>query len=91
VIQFLGIDLGTTNSEVTAIVEGRVKVLSSGRSNMLPSWSGFRQPVNCGGRSCRNQLVIYPERTVRSIKRKMGGAETVKLGERVFSRRRFRL
>ncbi|MDT7811279.1 MAG: molecular chaperone DnaK [Acidobacteriaceae bacterium] len=82
----LGIDLGTTNSEVTAIVEGRVQVLSSGRSNMLPSVVGLSPAGELlVGEAARNQLVLYPERTVRSIKRKMGGAETVRLGERVFS------
>jgi molecular chaperone DnaK (HSP70) len=82
----LGIDLGTTNSEVAAIVGGRVQVLSSGRSNMLPSVVGLSPSGELlVGEAARNQLVLYPERTVRSIKRKMGSGETVRLGERVFS------
>ena len=33
------------------------------------------------GEEARNQLLLYPDRTVRSIKRRMGQAETVRLGE----------
>jgi molecular chaperone DnaK (HSP70) len=82
----LGIDLGTTNSEVTAFVDGRVQVLNSGRANMLPSVVGFSPSGELlVGEAARNQLVLYPERTVRSIKRRMGSGETVTLGDRVFT------
>jgi molecular chaperone DnaK (HSP70) len=37
------------------------------------------------GESARNQQALFPERTVRSIKRKMGSAETVRLGDHEFS------
>ena len=37
------------------------------------------------GDAARNQLVLYPERTVRSIKCKMGSSETVSLGDRQFT------
>ena len=36
------------------------------------------------GEAARNQQRIYPERTVRSIKRKMGSAETVHVGRQEF-------
>ncbi len=82
----LGIDLGTTNSEVAAFVDGRVQVLASGRSNMLPSVVGLSPSGELlVGEPARNQLALYPERTVRSIKRKMGGSEQVMLGERAFT------
>ena len=37
----VGIDLGTTNSEVAAFVDGEVKVLGTGGRQILPSCVGF--------------------------------------------------
>src|ERR1035437_4640880 len=82
----VGIDLGTTNSEIAAFVDGRVTILGSGNKNMLPSVVGL-SPLGdlLLGEAARNQLVLYPDRTVRSIKRKIGSDETVKLGDRQFT------
>jgi molecular chaperone DnaK len=81
----VGIDLGTTNSEVAAFNAGKVQVLESGQSKLLPSVVGLSPSGELlVGEAARNQLVLYPERTVRSIKRKMGSSETVSLGERQF-------
>jgi len=82
----VGIDLGTTNSEVAAFVDGKVTILGSGERNMLPSVVGLSPSGELlVGEAARNQLVLYPERTVRSIKRKMGSNETVLLGDREFT------
>jgi molecular chaperone DnaK (HSP70) len=82
----VGIDLGTTNSEIAAFVDGKVTVLSSGTKNMLPSVVGLSPAGELlVGEAARNQLALYPERTVRSIKRKMGSNETVTLGDRSFT------
>jgi molecular chaperone DnaK (HSP70) len=82
----VGIDLGTTNSEVAAFVDGKVKILGAGKKNMLPSVVGLSPSGELlVGEAARNQLVLYPERTVRSIKRKMGSSETVSLGDRQFT------
>ena len=82
----IGIDLGTTNSEVAAFVDGQVRVLGPGAIKMLPSCVGISPSGELlVGESARNQQLVYPERTVRSIKRKMGSAETVQLGDRTFS------
>lgn len=82
----VGIDLGTTNSEVAAYVDGKVVVLGSGRKNILPSVVGISPSGELlVGEAARNQLALYPDRTVRSIKRRMGKAETVKLGDREFT------
>ena len=81
----VGIDLGTTNSEVAAFDAGKVQVLESGQNKLLPSVVGLSPSGELlVGEAARNQLVLYPERTVRSIKRKMGSSETVLLGERQF-------
>src|SRR5215475_8244822 len=82
----VGIDLGTTNSEVAAFVGGRVRVLGSGTNNILPSVVGLSLSGELlVGEPARNQLVAYPERTVRSIKRKMGSNVSVTLGDRQFT------
>jgi molecular chaperone DnaK len=82
----VGIDLGTTNSEVAAFVDGRVQVLGPGQNNILPSVVGLSPTGELlVGEAARNQLAVYPERTVRSIKRKMGTNVTVSLGERQFT------
>ena len=42
------------------------------------------------GEAARNQQALYPERTVRSIKRKMGSEEKVRWATRIFCRRDLR-
>lgn len=82
----VGIDLGTTNSEIAAFVDGQVRVLGPGETRMLPSCVGFSTSGELlVGESARNQQALYPERTVRSIKRKMGSLETVALGDKTFT------
>jgi molecular chaperone DnaK (HSP70) len=82
----VGIDLGTTNSEIAAFTDGQVRVLGPAETRMLPSCVGFSTSGELlVGEAARNQQALYPERTVRSIKRKMGSAETVTLGDRTFT------
>lgn len=79
----VGIDLGTTNSEIAAFTNGQVRVLGPGDTRMLPSCVGFSAAGELlVGETARNQQALYPERTVRSIKRKMGSGETVSLGDK---------
>src|SRR6059036_2331920 len=81
----VGIDLGTTNSEIAAFVDGQVRVLGPGETRMLPSSVGFSTSGELlVGEAARNQQALYPERTVRSIKRKMGSEEKVRLGSKDF-------
>ena len=82
----VGIDLGTTNSEVAAFMDGQVRVLGPGDQRMLPSCVGFSaQGELLVGEAARNQHALYPERTARSIKRRMGNQEAVLLGDRSFT------
>src|SRR3989442_1231369 len=82
----VGIDLGTTNSEIAVFTDGQVRVLGPGDTRMLPSCVGFSASGELlVGEAARNQQALYPERTVRSIKRKMGGQETVTLGGKQFT------
>jgi len=82
----VGIDLGTTNSEVAAYVDDRVRVLGPAGAAILPSCVGLSPEGELlVGRPARHQELLYPERTVRSIKRKMGSDAVVALGERSFT------
>jgi molecular chaperone DnaK (HSP70) len=81
----VGIDLGTTNSEIAAFTGGRVEVLGPG-SKMLPSCVGLAPNGQLlVGEAARNQQLLYPDRTVRSVKRKMGSLESVTLGEKTLT------
>jgi molecular chaperone DnaK len=82
----VGIDLGTTNSEIAAFLHDDVKVLGPRGEKILPSCVGLSPTGELlVGQAARNQQMLYPERTVRSIKRKMGESATVTLGDRSFT------
>jgi molecular chaperone DnaK len=82
----IGIDLGTTNSEVAVIKDGRPIVLEADGDPILPSVVGLDQQGQLlVGKAARNQYVLAPERTIRSIKRKMGQEVTVDLGGKAYS------
>jgi molecular chaperone DnaK (HSP70) len=69
----IGIDLGTTNSEVAIVEHGKVRVIADGGKKILPSFVGIDDNGDIlVGETARNQYLVYPERTVKSIKRLMG-------------------
>jgi len=82
----VGIDLGTTNSEVAIVENGRARVLPDADGDlMLPSCVGFD---NAGkllvGREALRQYAAAPERTVKSIKRWMGTDHKTVLGDKEY-------
>ena len=78
----IGIDLGTTNSEVAIISGGRPEVVREGGEAILPSCVGLDEAGNViVGRQARNQAAAAPERTVLSVKRIMGTETRVRMGE----------
>ena len=82
----VGIDLGTTNSELAVIQNGNIRVLPIHGRPIMPSCVGLDPDGKLiVGESARNQLVAAPDRTVVSIKRKMGEDVKVTLGDREFS------
>lgn len=81
----VGIDLGTTNSSVAVLVDGVPKVLTEGDDGLVPSCVGLDETGEIVvGRRARNQVVVYPERTVLSVKRRMGTADRFRLGEKEY-------
>ena len=84
--KIIGIDLGTTFSAVGFVRDGAAVILPSGRERIIPSVIGFSDTGKLlVGTPARNQLVLYPENTVKSIKRKMGSNETVTLNGRAYT------
>jgi molecular chaperone DnaK len=79
----LGIDLGTTNSAVSIVRSGKPEVLRDQRGRaILPSVVGVDSSGKLlVGEEARNQALVAPERTVRSIKRKMGQDIKVRMGD----------
>src|SRR4030081_2429751 len=81
----VGIDLGTTNSEVAYIREGQPHVCAEDGEPILPSFVGLAEDGRLlVGKAARNQWVLAPERTIKSIKRKMGQDVKVKLGDQEY-------
>ena len=80
----VGIDLGTTNSLVAALENGQPWVIPDDSGELLlPSVVGIGAAGELlVGAAARRQYAAAPQRTVRSIKRQMGSAGTVPLGER---------
>ena len=82
----IGIDLGTTNSAVAAIIDGRPQIIPVHGRDTMPSVVGIDADGKViVGQAARNQLAAAPERTVESIKRRMGENAKVPLGGREFS------
>src|SRR5271165_1064283 len=81
----VGIDLGTTNSEVALVRDGQPHVFAEDSDPILPSFVGLSEDGRLlVGKAAKNEWVLAPERTVKSIKRKMGQDVKVKLGDQEF-------
>ncbi|MDZ7852212.1 MAG: Hsp70 family protein [Halomonas sp.] len=82
----IGIDLGTTNSEVAVVVDGIVRVLEIDDSRLLPSVVGLSDSGDLlVGQAARNQYALRPEATIRSIKRRMGEDIKIPLGKQDYT------
>ncbi len=85
--KILGIDLGTTNS-VAAIMEGGEPTIipSAEGSRTVPSVVAFKEDgERLVGELAKRQAVKNPERTIASIKRKMGTDHKVKIGDKEYT------
>ena len=85
----IGIDLGTTNSEVALIENGKAHIIEieeGSGSYQLPSYVGLDEQGDILiGEVAKNQYLLYPERTIKSIKRQMGEDIQIQLGENYYS------
>jgi molecular chaperone DnaK len=83
----VGIDLGTTNSEIAYVQDGQPDVIPDDTGDpILPSFVGLAEDGRLlVGRAARNQWLLAPERTIKSIKRKMGQDTKVRLGDQEYT------
>ena len=82
----IGIDLGTTNSEVAIVEQGKVTVIADDDKKILPSFVGIDDNGDIiVGETARNQYLVYPERTIKSIKRLMGQNTQCVLSEQAYT------
>ncbi len=82
----IGIDLGTTNSEVAIVRDGRPQLIEVDGAKILPSVVGLADDgALLVGRAARNQYALYPERTLRSVKRRMGEDTRLDMGDKSYT------
>jgi len=82
----IGIDLGTTNSEVAIVSGGKPIVVKEDDEAIVPSCVGLDEAGNViVGRRARNQATAAPERTVLSVKRLMGSDTRVRMGDEEYT------
>ena len=85
--KIVGIDLGTTNS-VVAVKEGDniVVIPNAEGSRLTPSVVAFtKDGERLVGQLAKRQAVINPERTIISIKRKMGSDYKVRIDDKEYT------
>jgi molecular chaperone DnaK len=83
----VGIDLGTTNS-VVAVMEGGEPVVipNAEGSRLTPSVVAFTKTgERLVGAAAKRQAIINPDRTIISIKRKMGTRERIRIEDKEYT------
>ncbi len=84
----VGIDLGTTNSVIAWMKEdGTVEVIPNAEgSRITPSVVAFdKNGQILVGEPAKRQIILNPERTIKSIKRKMGTDYKVKIDDKEYT------
>jgi len=83
----IGIDLGTTNSCMAIMEGGRPTVIPNAEGGRTtPSVVAFtKDGERLVGSAAKRQAITNPERTIQSIKRKMGTSEKVNIGDKTYS------
>lgn len=78
----VGIDLGTTNSAVAYIRNGKPEIIASPRGERIIPSVVLIDPQGkvVVGEDARASLVAMPDRTIAAVKRRMGSDEPIPLG-----------
>lgn len=76
----VGIDLGTTNSVVSILDNKIPRTILVDQAKLLPSVVSLTDNGVIVGKVAKNMAILEPEKTIGSIKRKMGQDITVSLG-----------
>ncbi len=82
----IGIDLGTTTSEISYVEGGEAKIIPDCFGNrIIPSVVGKKDDKTVVvGQVAYNQLISSPDMTISEIKRLMGSDTKIKLGKREY-------
>jgi molecular chaperone DnaK len=85
--KIIGIDLGTTNSEVAVMEAGKPTIIKSAEGQpYFPSVVAFTEDgEKLVGEPAKRQAVTNPEGTVHRIKRKMGSGEKVTIRGKIYT------
>lgn len=76
----IGIDLGTTFSAVAVMEAGKPSIISNAEgTRTTPSVVHVKDQEIIVGQVARNQAIVDPLHTIRSIKRKMGTSEKIEI------------
>jgi molecular chaperone DnaK len=78
----VGIDLGTTNSVVSILQDKHPQTILVDGAKLLPSVVSLTDEGFIVGRVAKNMAILEPERTVSSVKRKMGQNTELAFGDR---------
>jgi len=82
----IGIDLGTTNSEVAFVFNDTPVVIEDDDRGIMPSCVGIdRNGRLIVGRTARNQAAAFPGDTVLAVKRQMGTDTRYTLGDQDYT------
>ncbi|MDR2528118.1 MAG: Hsp70 family protein, partial [Synergistaceae bacterium] len=73
--EIYGIDLGTTNSCISVLKEGRPHTILVDGNGIVPSVVSFDGKEILVGRKAWNRAAAFPEESIRSVKRLMGAME----------------
>ena len=85
--KIIGIDLGTTNSEVAVMEAGKPTIIKSAEGQpYFPSVVAFtKDDEMLVGEAAKRQAVTNPKGTVHRIKRKMGRGDKIKIHDKSYS------
>ena len=81
----VGIDLGTTNSEIAFIINESAQVIKEKDNGIVPSCVGINPAGQIVvGQEAKNQAVVEPDKTILSVKRLMGSDQPVYLDKKAY-------
>ena len=83
----VGIDLGTTNSVIAALIGSEPEIIANAEgSRLTPSVVAFtKDNQRLVGQVAKRQAITNPERTIASIKREMGTGHKVKIDDKEYT------
>jgi molecular chaperone DnaK len=83
----VGIDLGTTNSVIAALIGSEPEIIANAEgSRLTPSVVAFtKDNQRLVGQVAKRQAITNPDRTIASIKREMGTGHKVKIDDKEYT------